>query len=165
MTVYDKEKIFDKNKVNKSLKSIEWGTPPEIFNPLNDEFNFTLDVCANENNSRVARFFTQHNNGLVQSWDNEVCWCNPPYGREVQKWCKKAYEQSKKGTTTVLLIPCKTNTKWWHKLVIPYAEVRFLSGRVKFVYPNGEQSTQALPWPLAFVIYKPIKDFANVILS
>jgi site-specific DNA-methyltransferase (adenine-specific) len=64
----------------------------------------------------------------------------------------------KRGATTVLLIPCKTNTNWWHDFVMPFAEIRFLRGRVAFVYPNGEQSKQALPWPLAFVIYRPNVD-------
>jgi len=154
MAVFDKGKIFDSEKVNKSLDSTVWGTPKEIFDPLNEEFNFTLDVCAISENSKCIRFFTPIEDGLNQSWDGEVCWCNPPYGRTVKDWCKKAFEQSKKGTTTVLLIPCKTNTHWWHDLVIPFAEIRFLRGRVKFLLPDGEQSREALPWPLAFVIYR-----------
>ncbi len=154
MAVFDKGKLFDEDKVNKSLESTVWGTPPEIFDKINAEFKFTLDVCAIAENAKAVRFFTPIDNGLKQPWDNEVCWCNPPYGREVSNWCKKALEQSKKGTTTVLLIPCKTNTNWWHDIVIPNAEVRFLRGRVKFMYTDGKQSTQALPWPLAFVIYR-----------
>jgi len=156
MAVFDNKKLFDEDKVSKSLESTVWGTPPEIFNPINKEFGFTLDVCAIAENAKAVRFFTPIDNGLKQPWDNEVCWCNPPYGKEVKDWCKKALVQSKKGTTTVLLIPCKTNTNWWHDTVIPFAEVRFLRGRVKFVYPDGQQSTQALPWPLAFVIYRAV---------
>ena len=119
---------------------------------------YTLKRVAIPENAKCERFFTPQDDGLSQSWENEVCWCNPPYGKDVVKWCKKALAESKRGATTVLLIPCKTNTNWWHDFVIPYAEIRFLRGRVAFVYPNGEQTTQALPWPLAFVIYRPNVD-------
>lgn len=155
MAVFDNKKLFDSKKVEKSLKSIEWGTPPEIFNPINEEFDFTLDVSAIKSNTKCDKFFTPEEDGLKQKWDNETCWCNPPYGRQVKDWCIKAKEQTKKGTTTVLLIPCKTNTNWWHDIVIPHAEIRFLRGRVKFLLPDGQQTTQALPWSLAFVIYRP----------
>lgn len=155
MAVFDKDKLFDADKVSKSLESVVWGTPKEIFNPIDKEFGFTLDVCAIEANSKCSKFFSPEQNGLNQSWSNEVCWCNPPYGKEVVRWCKKALSESYNGATTVLLIPCKTNTNWWHDYVIPYAEVRFIRGRIAFLYPDGTQSKQQLPWPLAFVIYKP----------
>ena len=135
----------------------EWLTPPEIIKSLGE---FDLDPCAPIIRpwATAKNHFTIQDNGLRKEWHGRV-WCNPPYGKEVKDWCKKALEQSKKGTTTVLLIPCKTNTNWWHDTVIPFAEVRFLRGRVKFVYPDGQQSTQALPWPLAFVIYRPKSNF------
>lgn len=154
MGVFDGKKLFDVDKVNKSLDSTVWETPPEVFNPIHKEFGFTLDVCAIAENAKCARFFSPVENGLLQDWSGEVCWCNPPYGTQVQKWCKKALLESRKGATTVLLIPCKTNTNWWHDLIIPHAEVRFLRGRVKFIQ-KGIQYGQALPWPLAFVIYRP----------
>jgi site-specific DNA-methyltransferase (adenine-specific) len=153
MPVFDNRKLFDKEKVSKSLESTVWGTPPEIFNPLNKEFAFTLDVCAILENAKADRFFPPEVDGLSQSWKNNVCWCNPPYGKDIVKWCKKALKETEDGATTVMLIPCKTNTNWWHDFVIPFAEIRFLRGRVKFIQ-NGIQSTQALPWPLAIVIYK-----------
>ena len=158
MPVFDNKKLFDKDKVAKSLESVVWGTPPEVFDPLNKEFGFTLDVAANSDNAKANKFFTPQDNGLVQPWGGNICWCNPPYGKDVVKWCKKALKESETGATTVMLIPCKTNTNWWHDFVIPFAEIRFLRGRVRFIQ-NGKQSTQALPWPLAIVIYKA-KDSA-----
>lgn len=152
MAVFDKDKLFDKDKVSKSAASTVWETPPEVFDPVNDEFNFTLDVCATPQNAKCDRYLTEAKDGLLSSWDGEVCWCNPPYGKDVKKWCKKALDQSKKGTTTVLLIPCKTNTNWWHDLVIPFAEIRFLRGRVRFIQ-DGVQYDNAYVWSLAFVIY------------
>lgn len=153
MPVFDNRKLFDKDKVAKSLESTVWGTPPEIFDPLNKEFGFTLDVCAIRENAKTDRFFPPEVDGLSQPWGINTCWCNPPYGKDVVKWCKKALAETKNGATTVMLIPCKTNTNWWHDVVIPFADIRFLRGRVKFIQ-NGKQSTQALPWPLAIVIYK-----------
>ena len=158
MPVFDNDKLFDPVKVEKSLESTIWGTPKEVFDPINKEFLFTLDVCAIAENAKCDRFFSPADDGMRQSWEGETCWCNPPYGKDVVKWCKKALSESKRGATTVLLIPCKTNTNWWHDFVIPFAEVRFLRGRVAFLYPDGKQSTQQLPWPLAFVIYRPRED-------
>jgi len=152
MTVFDNRKLFDKEKTDKSLKSIEWETPPEVFNPINDEFHFTLDVAANSENAKCSKYYTKHDDGMKQNWTGEICWCNPPFGRDVPKWCEKALHEKTNGATTVLIIPCKTNTNWWHELVIPHAEVRFLRGRVKFL-KDKTQYGQALPWPLAFVIY------------
>ena len=97
MAVFDKEKLFDAEKVNKSLESIVWGTPIELFAPINKEFGFTLDVCAIAENAKCERFFTPQDDGLSQSWENEVCWCNPPYGKDVVKWCKKALQESERG--------------------------------------------------------------------
>ena len=139
--------------------SDEWYTPQYVFDDLGVEFD--MDVCSPglpKACTPAKHHVTLPNeDGLQIDWKGFV-WCNPPYGKDVVKWCKKALAESKRGATTVLLMPCKTNTNWWHDFVIPYAEIRFLRGRVAFVYPNGEQTTQALPWPLAFVIYRPNVD-------
>lgn len=155
MAVFDKGKLFDRNKTLVSAKSIEWETPPEVFEPLNKEFHFTLDVCATASNRKCERYFSKTEDGLFQSWSKETCWMNPPFGRSVQLWVKKALEESlSSGATTVCLIPAKTNTNWWHELVIGRAEVRFIRGRIKFIR-DGKQTTQALPWPMAVLIFRP----------
>ena len=161
MAVFDGKKLYDKDKVKKSLESIIWETPKEIFDPINEELNFTLDVCAIAENTKCKKFFTPQMNGLKQEWGNEICWCNPPYGNTVSKWCKKALEEARKGATTALLIPCKTNTNWWHDFVIPFAEIRFLRGRVRFIQ-NGIQFTNAFPFPLAIIIYKADKLLTKI---
>ena len=128
-------------------KKVDYETPPEIFDPLNDEFGFTLDVAANDDNAKCERYFTELQDGLVQPWDG-VCWMNPPFGRVMKKWVKKAYDEWKNGTTVVCLLPSRTNTAWWHDWVIP-SEVRFIRGEVKFVgYERG------LWMPMAIVIYR-----------
>lgn len=73
-------------------KTIEWETPQYLFDELNDEFHFTIDVCATKENAKVNRFFTKDQDGLKQDWTGETVWCNPPYGREMYAWVRKCYE-------------------------------------------------------------------------
>lgn len=130
-----------------SSKNEVWATPDWLFNQLNDEFNFDIDVCANNENAKCKKYFTINENGLKQEW-NGTCWMNPPYGRNINKWMKKAYNESLKGNTVVCLIPCRTDTKYWHKYVMKATEIRFIEGRLKF----GD-SKNAAPFPSAIVIF------------
>ena len=78
--------------------SAEWATPPHIFRALDEEFHFTLDVCASSANAKCARFFTAEEDGLKQDWGSETVWCNPPYGRgQIERWARKALESSRGG--------------------------------------------------------------------
>lgn len=129
--------------------TVEWATPPEVYDPLNREFGFTLDVAATSENAKCPRYYTRKDDGLAQPWDG-VCWMNPPYGKDVPKWLARALEESKRGVTTVCLIPARTNTKWFHDLCLSVAEVRFVKGRPKF----GD-ADHGLPLPLAVVVYRP----------
>jgi phage N-6-adenine-methyltransferase len=123
-----------------------WATPQSFFNKLNEEFKFDLDVCANANNHKCETYFNQQINGLKQKWTG-TCWMNPPYGREIVKWVKKAYEESLKGSTIVCLLPSRTDTKWWHDYCMK-GEVRLVKGRLKF----GDSKNSA-PFPSAVVIF------------
>jgi phage N-6-adenine-methyltransferase len=125
----------------------DWETPDELFDPLNDEFGFTLDVCATPETAKCGRFFTKGDDGLSQSWAGEVCWMNPPF-RVQKQWVIKALEESKKGATVVMLLPTRTNTNWWHDYVMQ-GEVRFLRGRPKF-----KGAEHGLPQPLAIVVFR-----------
>ena len=129
-------------------KTNEWETPSELFDKLNDEFNFTLDPCCTKENAKCERHYTIADNGLVQDWRRDVVFMNPPYGREINKWIEKAYYESLKGATVVCLIPARTDTKYWHEFIFNKAEIRFLKGRIKF---SGKGSA---PFPSAIVIYK-----------
>lgn len=115
-----------------SSKTVEWETPQWLFNELDIRFSFTLDVCATHANAKLARYFTAETDGLVQSWHGERCWMNPPYGREIGKWVKKAKEESMQGALVVGLLPVRTESRWWRENVWNYAEVRFIDGRLKF---------------------------------
>ncbi len=132
-------------------KTCEWSTPQYLFNALDLEFHFDLDVCATKDNAKCEKYYTKEQNGLLQSWSG-TCWMNPPYGREIGKWMKKAKEESRKGNTVVCLVPARTDTAWWHDHVIAEcAETRFLRGRIKF---GG--SKNGAPFPSAIVIYKAV---------
>jgi phage N-6-adenine-methyltransferase len=111
----------------------EFSTPQWLFDQLDSEFHFTVDVCASSQNAKCRRYFDSKMDGLKQSWAGETCWCNPPYGRRVGAWFKKAYEESRQpSTTVVMLVFGRTDTAWFHEYVLPFAEVRFLRGRLTF---------------------------------
>ena len=95
--------------------TVEWPTPQELFDELNAEFGFTTDVAATNDNAKCAHYYTQEQDGLKQDWRG-VCWMNPPYGRAMVEWLKKAIRETWNETTTVCLIPARTNTAWWHEV-------------------------------------------------
>ena len=128
--------------------TVEWPTPQELFDELNAEFGFTTDVAATNDNAKCAHYYTQEQDGLKQDWRG-VCWMNPPYGRAMVEWLKKAIRETWNETTTVCLIPARTNTAWWYDLCQKYGEVRFVRGRPKF---GG--ADHGLPQPLAIVVFR-----------
>lgn len=137
------------NKALFSSNSDEWATPIEIFNELNNEFNFNLDVCATEYNHKCNLFFTQKDDGLSKKWGGYRVFCNPPYSN-ISEWVKKAYYESyKPDTLIVLLIPARTDTKYFQEYIYHRAEIRFIKGRLKF----GDSKTSA-PFPSMIVIYR-----------
>lgn len=127
-----------------SSASDEWAIPMEFFRVLDAEFHFTLDVCATAENAKCRNFFTVDDDALAQSW-NGVCWCNPPYGRQIGVWVKKAAESD---ATVVMLLPARTDTKWFHEYIYGKAEIRFVRGRLKF---GG--SKNSAPFPSMIVIF------------
>ena len=128
--------------------TVEWPTPQDLFDEINREFNFTTDVAATDENAKCKNYYTKEQDGLKQEWRG-VCWMNPPYGRAMTEWLKKAIKETWNGTTTVCLIPARTNTAWWHDLCQKYGEVRFVRGRPKF---GG--ADHGLPQPLAIVVFR-----------
>lgn len=137
------------NEVMFSSKTDEWSTPQDLFDRLNDEFHFNLDVCANESNHKCTMYYDRKQDGLKMSWKGYVVWCNPPYGREIGKWVEKAYKESlSPNTSVVMLLPARTDTKWFHSYILGHAEIRFLQGRLKF----GDSKNSA-PFPSMLAIY------------
>lgn len=129
----------------------QWSTPQEFFNHLNSEFHFTLDPCADENNHKCDLYYTKEQNGLIQNWGGHIVFCNPPYGKEIAKWIQKASQESEKDDTkVVMLIPARTDTKYFHEYIYrkQNVEVRFIKGRLKF---GG--SRNSAPFPSMVVIF------------
>jgi phage N-6-adenine-methyltransferase len=126
-----------------------WSTPRELFALLDEEFHFTLDVCALPENAKCAVYFTPDDDGLRQEWRG-VIWMNPPYGRGIDRWIKKAWDAAVRGATVVCLLPARTDTRWWHQWVMQASEVRFLKGRLRF--GNARHSA---PFPSCLAIFRP----------
>lgn len=135
------------SSVHFSSKTNEWATPQDFYEKLNQEFNFTLDPCADATNHKCSKYYTQADDGLSKSWDNETVFCNPPYGREIKHWVKKASEA--KGGVVVMLIPARTCTSYFHDYIYGKAEIRFIKGRLKF----GDSKNSA-PFPSMVVIFR-----------
>ncbi|KXY25723.1 DNA N-6-adenine-methyltransferase [Bacillus sp. FSL K6-0067] len=126
-----------------------WNTPKYFYDILNEEFSFTLDPCTDGTNAKCTKYFTKEDDGLVQDWSDDIVFMNPPYGRVLADWVRKAYEESQKGATIVCLIPARTDTRYWHDYVMKAKEVRLIKGRLKF---GG--SKNSAPFPSAVVVFE-----------
>lgn len=133
-----------------SSKTDQWATPTDFFKELDAEFHFNLDPCADEHNHKCERYFTEAQNGLTQDWGGCRVFCNPPYGKAISDWVRKCYEESHKANTiVVLLIPARTDTKYFHDYILHRSEVRFVKGRLKF----GDAAAGA-PFPSMVVVFR-----------
>jgi phage N-6-adenine-methyltransferase len=136
--------------VHFSSKTDLHSTPQDFFEGYNSQFGFTLDVCATKENAKCKQFYTKAQNGLIQNWGKEICWMNPPYGREIKLWMRKALVASKHGATVVCLVPARTDTEWWHEYAMK-GKIEFIRGRLKF----GNAICSA-PFPSAVVTFFPL---------
>lgn len=132
-------------------RSEEWSTPQKLFDDLNNSYHFTLDPCATHTNAKCKRYFTEAEDGLSRPWTGRV-FMNPPYGREIAKWVKKAYEESQSNAELVVcLLPARTDTRWWHNYCLK-GEIQFVKGRLKF----GD-AKNAAPFPSVRVVFTRAK--------
>lgn len=118
----------------------DWATPKWLYEKLDAEFHFTLDPCHLKSDTM---------DGLIIPWAPEVAFANPPYGRPLKRWVAKAYNESQRGATVVMLLPSRTDTAWFHDYCLK-AEVRFIRGRLKF--GDGKNSA---PFPSMVVVFRP----------
>ena len=125
----------------------DWETPDDLFNGLDIEFGFDIDVAASKANAKCRNYFTEQDNALNQSWTG-VCWMNPPYGRAIGDWMRKACSEVEKGCTVVALVPARTDTRWWHETAMKH-EIRLLSRRLSF-----KGSGNKAPFPCAIVVMR-----------
>ena len=161
MTIFKTMKDKNNMDVHFSSKSNEWETPPEFFAKLNAEFNFDLDVAATDENHLCDTYFTINNSALDKNWSEygKRAWMNPPYGRDMPKFVKYAYEQSQNGIIIVCLIPARTDTKVFYDYCRK-GEIRFITGRLTFKnreFPtydeDGELVDNPAPFPSCLVIF------------
>lgn len=128
----------------------DWETPQDLFDELDEEFHFTLDAASSDLNAKCEKHYTIEDDGLSQSWAGNNVFLNPPYGRTMKEWMRKAYEESQRENTTVVaLVPARTDTAWFHDYVYGKAELRFLRGRLKF---GGCENSA--PFPSLVVVYR-----------
>lgn len=146
------------NKVHYSSKSTEWETPKYVFDVLKEKYNIVLDTCATEENTKCTVYYDKKADGLKQNWSvvkefgkDASCWMNPPYGRSIAGWVKKAHEETFNGVRTIALLPARTDTRWFHEYIIGRYEVSFWRGRIKFA--NAKTSA---PFPSMIVIFEPL---------
>lgn len=132
-----------------SSNSSEWATPQEFFDKLDWRFGkFTLDPCATCENHKTKKYYTMEDDGLAQDWGGETVFVNPPYSH-ISSWIEKAYTESRKpNTKVVLLIPARTDTRYWHNYVMRGREIHFIKGRLKF-----GNSKNSAPFPSAVIVF------------
>ena len=153
-----------------------WETPQKFFDELNEEFHFTLDACATPENAKCEKYFTEEDNALVQDWSGNVVFCNPPYSRKGGQdlFVKKAFEESQKpNTTVVMLLPARTDTESFHRYIwggTQKNEIRFIKGRLNFelngkplLAKNGKPSPA--PFPSMIVIFRNNSDWLDRLLK
>lgn len=151
--------------MNKALlisKNMNWCTPQDFFDKLNAEFHFVLDAAATAKSAKCRRYFSPETDALNQSWNyGGAVFCNPPYGRSLKKWIRKAYTESQSGQTIVLLIPARVDTAAFHDYIYGKAEIRFVRGRLTFTDEDGNPKkdncgrAQQAPFPSMIVVYNP----------
>lgn len=149
-----------------SSGSSEWHTPGDVFRSLDAEFAFDLDPCPGE--ADVKQGIRKLRDGLTQDWGEfKAAFVNPPYGRELPRWLKlcryygtTSWLRGQKTGIVVALIPARTDTRWWHEIVMPGAtEIRFLRGRIGFegipVKPerDRQKSRSRAPFPSVIVVF------------
>jgi len=154
--------------VHFSSATPEWATPQDFFDAQNAIHNFTLDPCCTHENAKCKKHYTQAENGLAQDWSGDRVWMNPPYGREIGIWMRKAYEESQRGALVVCLVPSRTDTAWWHDYAAK-GTVAFIRGGLKFLVADGSPGRPATksviegrhahnncaPFPSALVTFTP----------
>jgi phage N-6-adenine-methyltransferase len=140
--------------VHFSSVATDWATPRELFAELHDEFGFTLDVCGSHESACLARYWTERDEALLRSWEDERVFCNPPYGRQIGRWLDKIWTEAAHAALIVALVPSRTDTAWWHDYAMTATEIRFLRGRLRFERPAADPRRGGIaPFPSAVLVW------------
>ncbi len=145
--------LFQRSQALFTYKYSEYITPYDLYEKYNNRFHFTLDPCTTANNPLgCPKFYTEKDDGLSQSWVDERVYCNPPYhSKNIVKWIEKAIGSG--AHVVVMLLPARTDVKWFHQYVYNKAEIEFIRGRLCFegIY-NIDKNTA--PFPSMIVIFR-----------
>lgn len=131
----------------------EWSTPRSVYEPLHEEFGFSLDVAARAENAKCNDWISPEENGLVATWSGQRCWMNPPFGRNIGLWTGKALLDTGRldpAQIVVSILPAWTDREWFHRDVLNHAEILWIRGRTKF---GGLRSSP--PWGCFIAIWRP----------
>lgn len=129
-------------------------TPDGLWRALDVEFHFTLDAAASPANAKCAQYFDAEADALGRSWGSERVWLNPPFGRGLREWVRKAWEESRAGALVVCLVPSATDMDWWHDYAMRADEIRFVRGRVSFLTESGRRGSNAF-FPVSILVFRP----------
>lgn len=147
-----------------SCKNLNWNTPQSFYDKLDEEFHFTLDAAATDKSAKCRLYFTPDDDALTQNWGTAgkggAVWCNPPYGRNIGLWVKKAKKESAlHHIVVVMLIPARTDTRYFQDDILygGASEVRFVRGRLHFTDDDGA-SVGPAPFPSAVIVFRPSED-------
>jgi len=141
------------NKALLKSNKDDWETPQDLFDELNREFGFTLDVCATAENTKCTKYYMLSDDGLVHDWMGEIVFCNPPYGRKQDAWVRKCHEHGTRGGVAVMLLPARTDTARFHNFILGKSEIRFIRGRLTFIGAGN-----SAPFPSMIVIFRGNKQ-------
>lgn len=138
-------------EVMTSSENMKWATPKNWFDYLDLEFDFTLDPCCEHETAKCVKHFTPVEDGLSKSWQDERVFMNPPYGRQIGLWMKKALHEARENFALVVcFVPARVDTNWWHNYASKATEIRYPKGRVRFC-----DAENVAPFPIALVIFRP----------
>jgi site-specific DNA-methyltransferase (adenine-specific) len=136
----------------------DWATPQDFYDAADKIFDFDLDPCATNENAKCPFYYTKEIDGLKEPWFGNV-WVNPPYGRNVKEWVKKGYDEVQKenAKTVVILLPARTETRYWNEYCVKADEIWFIKGRLRF-----EGANNSAPFPSVLVVFNKNKGLRVV---
>lgn len=134
-----------------------WATPPKLFERYHRRYRFTVDLAAEAWNAKLPTYYTIQDDALRQTWRGRG-WCNPPY-HELWRWLEKAYHAVLGRERTMelagYLIPVRTDQDWFHEIVLPYARIEWIRGRVNMIPPPGWDGPSDTPAEASmFVVFE-----------
>lgn len=145
------------SKYNFGQKRNDYMSPPELVKKALNEKNkdlFDCDVCCSKKNIPAIHYFVDgQTDGLNTPW-YKLNWCNPPFD-VCAKWIKKAYEEQQNGNETIMLIPVRTETKYWHDYILfnPKVKIQWLKKGYSFIHPDTNKYMDVFKNAIALVYF------------